>query len=159
MAAIAESPPLVVIDDDDDNNNDTAEVDEMEEGDEPGACSEHYLVAVEPLEDLGLSANNVQDANGTVAGEKKRHGSMSTIKQIKKEIRKQRSSSTSSGRVATLKNRRDSFASSDEAGGNSSASANVSETESDGDLGHSIEPENMNDSVVVSTVIHRSINR
>lgn len=112
------------------------EVDDMEEGDEPGASSDQYLVAVEPLEDLDNEPGRRTSSmiNGTFPGhQSSRHNS--TIHKIKKEIKKQRTASVSSALRETLQSR-DSFASLD---GDNSSSA-VSETESDCDLGTSQQP-------------------
>ncbi|XP_067932377.1 protein SAND-like [Watersipora subatra] len=117
----SEDPPLIRIESDE------------EEGNEPGACSEHYLVNVEPMKDLdddsGVRRDKSQSINGMLPAQLSSSRRSSTIKQIKKEVRKQRASSSLAGTLRT----RDSFASSDEAGANSSASNNVSETDSDCD--------------------------
>lgn len=122
------------------------EVNDIEQGAEPGGCSEHYLVTAEPWEELEASSA-CKESNGAPRNKtspksrmRKRSG---TIENIKKQIKKQQSSSN---KVESLKHM-DSLVSLDDGGGNSSAaSASVSETESDYDsIGHSHESDLSND--------------
>lgn len=87
-------------------------------GTEPGAGSEHYLIADDDDDGLETCENN----NGSRYEYRRR---TSTISKIKKQIRKR----NKSGNNIDLLRASDSYASSDDA--NSSTSANVSESESD----------------------------
>lgn len=101
------------------SDSDTQVIDVLS-GEEPGACSEHYLVACDEFGDVD------DDQDVTEGKNKARRKHSSTINKIKRDIKRQEHKSNHLESLKTA----DSYASSDDAA-NSSTSANVSESENE----------------------------